>query len=482
MEERKNRIYAFNSHYEIYDYNIGENKGLEWDFTFFDKNTHIREPRFLYIPNTQTLYIPRGYDSYKLERWNCKSVTVVPYNAPLEPISFNMILPPRDEDEEKAIRFLTGEEEFRNIKFRSQKVLIMPTGKGKTYCTVAAIQRIGVRALLIMKTDTLKKQWIEKLKKYSDLGGPNIVELDSSSYLHSFIDNPPSSSKLIFVTTRRLLMSYCKRYGAMSLSKLINQMGIGIKVFDEVHQEYEATLQLDYILNVKWTFYLTATFKLSNDYEDRVFQNAFNQVPKLQIRQEESAKHIVYLAVLFNSHPNLAEEYSITGVKRGFDRFAYIDYELRKGVLEEAVRKLLKFFLLERKMEGKTLILSSKQSSCDYFAEVARQEVEDKYSISAFYTNNKVENYKELDILSATSQMLGTGEDIPGLRFLHNTEPFASLTNADQFSGRLRPYKDLPTFYIEYIDIGFEKVYKLYRKRATLLRTKVKKWKEFRFI
>ena len=72
--------------------------------------------------------------------------------------------------------------------------------------------------------------------------------------------------------------------------------------------------------------------------------------------------------------------------------------------------------------------------------------------------------------------MLGTGEDIPGLRFLFNTEPFSSLTNTDQFSGRLRPYEGgtKPTYYVEFIDIGFPKLYDWYQKRKKLLKKKVK--------
>jgi hypothetical protein len=137
---------------------------------------------------------------------------------------------------------------------------------------------------------------------------------------------------------------------------------------------------------------------------------------------------------------------------------------------------MLDFFLNQKNMTGKTLILSSKKSTCNYFHDVAESETDHKYKTCAFYTGNKVDNYKGYDIISATAQMLGTGEDIPGLRFMLNTEPCASLPNTDQFSGRLRPFdggtKD--TFYVEFIDIGFEKVYQWYRRREKLLRTKVK--------
>ena len=94
----------------------------------------------------------------------------------------------------------------------------------------------------------------------------------------------------------------------------------------------------------------------------------------------------------------------------------------------------------------------------------------------SFYTDNKVDDYKEYDAINATSAMLGTGEDIPGLRFLLNTEPISSLTNTDQFSGRLRPYDNgnKPTYYVEFIDVGFPKLRDWYQKRKKLLEKKVK--------
>jgi superfamily II DNA or RNA helicase len=126
-------------------------------------------------------------------------------------------------------------------------------------------------------------------------------------------------------------------------------------------------------------------------------------------------------------------------------------------------------------MDGKILILSSKQSTCDYFNEVAKRELPDAKTCS-IYTNNKVENYKEYDVISATPAMIGTGEDIPQLRFMFNTEPGRSLVNTDQFSGRLRPYMNgkKATYYIEFIDVGFPKLTKMYKTRLKLLRTKVK--------
>jgi superfamily II DNA or RNA helicase len=481
---RKNRIYAYNTHYEIYDYKLGEYKDLERALTYHDFTAYSDYPKFMYDKENQTLFIPRGFDSYILEQWNGKPVTVVTNETEPVPINFTMKLSPKDDNQKKAIRFLSGEEEFKSMAMNPQKVLIMPPSAGKTYCTMAAIQKLHVRALIIMHTQTLKEQWIERIKEYTNMGGPNIVELTSSQQLHAYMKKKPSSNQKIFISTRSLLISYCDRYGVDGLSEVINRMGIGVKVFDEAHKEYARTLFIDYVTNVKWTFYLTATFQLSNYGENQVFQRAFNMVPKLQIKRDDSARHIVYLAVIFNSHPNPMEEIRITGKKRGFDRFAYIDYELEKGILEREVRYMIDFFLNKKNMTGKTLILSSKKSTCNYFSDIAKDETDNKYRTCAFYTGNKVDNYKGYDIISATAQMLGTGEDIPGLRFMLNTEPCASLPNTDQFSGRLRPFEGgtKDTFYVEFIDIGFEKVYQWYRRREKLLRTKVKTVHELKHI
>jgi len=481
---RKNKIYAFNTHYEIYDYSLGDNVRLERSLTYHDYAAFTDHPKYLYDKVERILYIPRGYDDAFLEEWNEKPVTIIDNETNEFRTDYVMEKPPRDTNEEKAIRFLVGEGEFSGLRLSPQKVLIMPPGMGKTYCTIAAIQNLHTKSLIIMKTQTLKDQWVARFKEYTNLGGPNIVDIYSSDFLHGYMRKKPSKNQKVFIVTRKLLISYCERYGATALQEVIERLGIGVKVFDEAHQEYAMTLLIDYCTNVKRTFYLTATFQLSNYGDNKVFQTAFYKVPKLKLKQSDDARHITYIAVLFNSHPNSVDVARVTGGKRKYNKYAYVEYELRKGILEKEVRRLISFFLNEKQMSGKTLILSSKKTTCDFFKEVANEETDGRFNVCSFYTGNKVDNYKSYDIITATSGMLGTGEDIPELRFMHNTEPGASLPNTDQFSGRLRPYEDgtKPTYYIEYIDVGFDKLYDWYQHRARLLKKKVKECKELNHV
>ena len=54
-----NRIHAFNTHYEIYDYRIGENRELEKSMTYRDFQAYTSYPKYMYDSVNSTLYIPR---------------------------------------------------------------------------------------------------------------------------------------------------------------------------------------------------------------------------------------------------------------------------------------------------------------------------------------------------------------------------------------------------------------------------------------
>ncbi|MNT92990.1 hypothetical protein D3C72_2343650 [compost metagenome] len=71
----------------------------------------------------------------------------------------------------------------------------------------------------------------------------------------------------------------------------------------------------------------------------------------------------------------------------------------------------------------------------------------------------------------STPKSLGTGSDIPGLRFNIVTEQYSSPTSASQMSGRLREYApDKFTFHIELIDEGFPVAVNMYKKRLPVFK------------
>ena len=234
--------------------------------------------------------------------------------------------------------------------------------------------------------------------------------------------------------------------------------------------EFSSVLNIDFNTNVYKTFYLTATFERGFYSENKVFFNCFKNIAKFGVETKESLrKHIVYIAVKFNTKPNIDQQIKIKG-RKGFDRNAYIDYQIKNGKIFDVVRYVTEYF---KNQEGKLAILSSKIDSSFIFTEYMQELYPDKKVIpwNSQVSDEIKETVNECDIISSTPKSLGTGVDINGLRFLIMTEPYSSQITANQVPGRLREYgPDMYTFYVELIDIGFPKVNEMYRKRMKIFK------------
>ena len=72
---RKNRVYAFNTHYKIYDYKLGDFPALENLLTFHDYAAFTHTPRYYYDDVKCILYVSIGVDDLMIEQWNGKPIT-----------------------------------------------------------------------------------------------------------------------------------------------------------------------------------------------------------------------------------------------------------------------------------------------------------------------------------------------------------------------------------------------------------------------
>ena len=56
------KIYAYGTHYEIMDYELGEFPKLEKDLSLWDDIRYEVIPKYYYDESTKIFYVPRGYD------------------------------------------------------------------------------------------------------------------------------------------------------------------------------------------------------------------------------------------------------------------------------------------------------------------------------------------------------------------------------------------------------------------------------------
>lgn len=474
----KLEAYAYNSRFEIHNYDIGDLPQLEKEMSLWDDINFKPLPKYFYDEENRILYIPRGYDFFKLENMIGKSIVYKKEANERKKASFTMNTPPKkgyEDIQKESVRFLAGLEEYSKMKGESQLVLSLPPGTGKTYCAIAACSLLQTRVMIIVGTDDLRKQWKDKIIQYTGLPKTSICLITGQKSLNTIVNARETklANYAFYITTHSTLRSYMKTNGFYSLNQLFEKMGIGIKIIDEAHLQYLNILHIDYATNVWKTFYLTATFIQSEKIEDILFQKAFNKVFKLY-KQPSSRKHVLYVVGMFSSKANAIERQSVKG-RKGLDKHKYISYEMQKANIFTAYKYFINLLICEKRIEGKTLVLSSTKESCDIFQSVTK-EILPAYSTCVHYSGSKVDNFEPYGIIFATPKMLGTGQDISGLRAIINLEPMRSERNTLQVFGRLREYApDKDTYYIEIVDKSIPPVMSMCRDRMKLLANSCKK-------
>lgn len=466
-------IVLYNTNIDVHDYEPGDCEELEKSLSTWDSTYYRYNPLGIsYNKETKVMTIPRGIDvSYLKSKLKCPVRTCTEYND-YDKIKIKLKTEPRNDIQVKSIGFLTGEGNFKYTRDYSQLSLNLDTGDGKTYCVIASLCILKCKAIIITHTENVKEQWIKSLNKFTNIDMRRVCNVHGSRILEELeSDEDLVRGHDIFLLNHGTLQQYAKKHGWETINALFRSLKVGIKVYDEAHKHFKSILNVDLHTNVYKTFYITATFERTDISEDKLFKLCFKNIAKFGLETRgDKRKHIKYVAVMFDSKPNMEDKMSIRGPK-GFDRNAYIDYEIEKGVIFDVIKYVMDTF---QKIDGKCMILSSKISSSEDIAEKVKEWYPDK-SLSIFHSKiSKEEKAKvrEADVISTTPQSAGTGTDIPGLRYNIMCEPYNANITAQQVCGRLREIPGQYTYHIELIDVGFEKVKSMYKKRLPVFKQK----------
>lgn len=469
------KINVFHTHTEINDYNPGDCEPLEKMLSIWDSSTFkLSTIGFSYDEKDRRLRIPRGVELSMLEHWF--GVAPNPIYSPDEYDSMSMRITtmPKDDTQRESIAFLIGEGEYRYTQKYSQLLLNLAPGAGKTYITSAAMTFFRMKTLIVMHTNNIKEQWLDTFTNMTDLDPALICVIKNSDHVKRLLKSDKNKYK-VYLVTHGTLASYAKRNGWDAVHEFIKHLKIGLKVIDEAHLFFANTMKIDMYSNCKKSIYLTATFERSDYKEQRLFKTCMKNVVRYGEKQVVSTrKHIMYLALMYNSHPTLDEQAYMYTLRK-FNKNRYSQYTIRCKKFFDALEYVIEFFSTKA---GKMLILTTTIEACGDI----RKFVEEKlpYKIIREYhskiPSNKKEEALDADIICSTSASVGTGTDIPGLRVLINTESYSSRVTADQVSGRLREFNDHDnTYYIELVDTGFKPTRNMYERRLPVFKKKCKK-------
>jgi hypothetical protein len=458
------KIILRNSCIVIQDYELGDCVELERNFMVYDPITHSYDKFGMwYDEENALLYIPRGLDLWKIKQYLHQEV--VYKEKPNDYLTFEGIklkYKPRDEQQKEALRFMVGANEYAENFSEPQISVNLNTGKGKTYCSIAAISVLKIKSIIITASVTLLKQWKENILEYTNLKEKDILMIEGSQMLNMIYmkKSVKATEAKIFLCTHATLRSFGDSYSWERVNEVFMNLGIGVKIYDEAHTNYDNMLMIDFFTNVYKTYYVTATPARSNYRENRIYQLSMKNVPGIDLFDAVNDPHTQYIAIKWNSKPT-AQQISICRNSYGLDRNKYIDYVTRQPNFYLMLRVIMDLVI---KSDGRALFyIGTNEGILRVYQWIGANYPEFLGDIGIYTSlvpSNLKYNEKGKKLLLSTTKSAGLGEHIEGLKMtIVLAEPFKSEVIARQTLGRTR---DKDTTYIELVDLGFKQTRNFY--------------------
>lgn len=458
------RIVVRNSCIVIKNYHLGDCPFLEKNFQVWNPVTHRYDILGMHCDSENNLlYIPRGIDIWKIKKYlNEDHYTTEAPNDYEYIDDILMRCAPRDEQQKEALRFMCGVNEYQENYYLPQLSVNLPTGKGKTYCSVATISYMKIKSIIITGSNTLLQQWKENIEEYTNMKESDLLFISGSSKMNMIFQQKSKLAKdaKIFLCTHATIRSYCDTYGWNKLNDVFKALGIGMKFIDEAHTNFNNMLMLDFYTNVFKTYYVTATPIRSDWRENRIYQLSIKNVPSVNLFDENNDPHTDYIAIKWNSRPS-AVQISECRNMYGLDRNKYIDYVTKQPNFYLMMRVVMDMVI---KCHGRVLFyIGTNEALLRVYKWMGENYPEFIGDIGIYTSLLEKEDKlaeKNKKLLLSTTKSAGLGEHIQGLKMtIVLAEPFKSEVLARQTLGRTR---DRGTLYVELVDMGFKSLRKFY--------------------
>ena len=369
------------------------------------------------------------------------------------------------------------------------KPLALTTGGGKTASSIYAAVQLGYPTLVILQG--LIEQWIDSILKFTKCTKDDIYLIkgfDSLRTLWEMVKNG-FKPKFLLCSTRTLAMYVVNPKDNYShvppFNDLCEIIGIGTKIIDECHLNFNTNAQIDFRSNIKMNIYLSATYQRSSRDGRRIFNMYFPQEYKY-------GEHFVKkytIAEIVNYHLCIpAQDVGKFKTEHGYSQANYERY-LRKRpsfmrlFIDEVMYPVLNTFFCEKCKPGQhcLILVQTRAFAEELFKRLSKKLVNTTMAI--FFSGDPGTEGKETnlqkDVIISTIQSCGTGRDIKGLKTCINVVSMSSPPQTLQCFGRLRQLPGEDTFYCDLVNEEIFSHRQHSRVRTQLYKTKAKDVVEF---
>ena len=475
-----NKIDVRHSCIVINNYDIGDCPVLERKFTMFDQVrycTYFKGIR--YDPDTKQLFLPRSVNITWLEQLFGCIAYLNPYHSKFDynPDILIKYLP-RDDTQKTAFRFVLGVGEYEYTKSKSQLMLALNTGAGKTYIAISTLAYSLIKGVIIAGSIDWLNQWADRIVEYTDIKRSEIYMIQGTASINSILRKSDTSKYKVYLASHNTLKSYAESTSWSKVGELFEHLRIGYKIYDEAHLNFDNMCDIDFATNVYKTLYLTATPARSDEKENQIYQEYMRAIPAIDLFDEENDPRTQYIALKYNSRLKPMEQNKCVN-KFGFNKMTYCNYVVHQENFEYILHIVIDMI---KKVGGKTLIYVATNEAIKYLYNwIQSRYPEFIGNVGIFTTINTEykEEAKDKAIILSTTKSCGAAIDIKGLKMtVQLAEPMKSKVLSRQSLGRTRDHN---TYYLDVIDTGTSATRSYYLSRLPLFNKYATKCSEVSF-
>ena len=264
----------------------------------------------------------------------------------------------------------------------------------------------------------------------------------------------------------------------MDLDGLFRHLGIGTKIFDEVHKAFHAQNQIDLRVNVPYNLYSSATFTQTNSDARRIFDRVYPVAIRYGINNYD--KYVT--TYTFGYRGEVMERHVCR--MRGYSHARYEGQLLvkqakfNKYVDECLIPKIDAYFVNRYKPGRKMLIFACTRQFVEALVTRLQSHYEDKV-VNEYVEGSSDDVLTESDIIISTLQKASTGLDVKGLITALNTISMMAPILPQQMLGRLRKIEGEELIYLDQFDMNLESHRRHATARFALLQRMSKKFQQF---
>lgn len=355
-----------------------------------------------------------------------------------------------------------------------------------------AFNIIRERVAIIIKGMYVQR-WLDDLQVTYKFNKHDIMVVRGSKDLITLIElakNNLLDAKVIIITNttfRMFIDEYEVRksnnmYGC-NPEDFFNLINVGIRLIDEVHQDFHLNFKIDLYTNVKKTISLSATLQSDNKFLNRMYEIMF---PLLERPKDFGYdKYIVVDAYIYH----LLDVNKVKYKQRGRASYSHVAFEesimrqekIFKRYKEMIVDIIQTTFVPEWKPGQKMLIFCATVDMCTRLTQYLKNMFIE-FDVTRYVGEDDYSVVERNNIIVSTLKSAGTAVDIPGLKTTLMTVAVGSRQANEQAVGRLRKLKQWPEespkfIYLVCADIPSHLEY--HRHKKDVLSDKILSLKEF---